>query len=289
MENLQEEKQVQATENKLGQTLREAREAKGLTINQVADATRISKTFLQAVEDNDYKKIPGEVFVKGVLRGYGNYLGMDGAKLVEQYKIFAQGLPPEEAVSSKIREATHVKITPTFKPNEDAPEGKKNSLLLGILVLVVLLLAVCTYYFTFVAKPATPTPQAPAASSQVQPGTGKAVVPPVSGQNQADMNGAAQAGTTDKKSVPANAVVPVKGEVQVAIESTGQCWLQVFDGKKKLYEGTLSKGQKTAFSSKTNLTIVYGNIKDVVITVNGQVEAPLNTNQVITRTYGDVH
>lgn len=288
MENLQEEKQVQTTENKLGETLREAREAKGLTINQVADATRISKTFLQAVENNDYKKIPGEVFVKGVLRAYGNYLGMDGAKMVEQYKIFAQGLQPEEAVSSKIREATHVKITPTFKPNEDVPEGKKNSLLLGILVLVVLLLAVCTYYFTFVAKPAT-SPQAPAASSQVQTGTAPAAVPSVSGQNKADQHTGTQAGAADKKSVPANAVVPVKGEVQVAIESKGQCWLQVFDGQKKLYEGTLGKGQKTSFISKTNLTIVYGNIKDVTITVNGQEEAPLNTNQVVTRTYGEVH
>ena len=84
-------------------------------------------------------------------------------------------------------------------------------------------------------------------------------------------------------------MVPVKGEVQVAIESKGQCWLQVFDGQKKLYEGTLGKGQKTSFISKTNLTIVYGNIKDVTITVNGQEEAPLNTNQVVTRTYGEVH
>src|SRR5574344_425913 len=109
LEKVQEQ---QSKENKVGSLLKETREAKGLTLAQVSDATRISKAYLQAVEDNDYQKIPGEVFVKGVLRGYGNFLGLDGAKIVEQYKIFAQGLPPEEAVSSKIREVTNVKITP---------------------------------------------------------------------------------------------------------------------------------------------------------------------------------
>ena len=173
---MEKEQQQPATvpENLIGKTLREAREAKGLTLAQVSDTTRISKAYLQAVEEDAYQKIPGEVFVKGVLRGYGNFLGLDGAKLVEQYKILAQGMRPEEAASFKIREATNVKITPTFKPNEDTPQSSKNSLLTGLVVLVVLLLAVCAYYFMIVAKPAgsvtaPATSVAPAAAAQTAP------------------------------------------------------------------------------------------------------------------------
>lgn len=292
---MEKEQQQPATvpENLIGKTLREAREAKGLTLAQVSDTTRISKAYLQAVEEDAYQKIPGEVFVKGVLRGYGNFLGLDGAKLVEQYKILAQGMRPEEAASFKIREATNVKITPTFKPNEDTPQSSKNSLLTGLVVLVVLLLAVCAYYFMIVAKPAgsvtaPATSAAPAAAAQTAPAP-QAPAPkttdpakPVAATAPVNPGQPAVPGTAQPNPAAAN---PAPGTVAVNVECKGICWLQVFDGDKKIFEGTLGKGQTNTFTSKDKLRIVYGNIKDVAITVNGQAEVPLKTNEVVTRTY----
>ena len=292
---MEKEQQQPATvpENLIGKTLREAREAKGLTLAQVSDTTRISKAYLQAVEEDAYQKIPGEVFVKGVLRGYGNFLGLDGAKLVEQYKILAQGMRPEEAASFKIREATNVKITPTFKPNEDTPQSSKNSLLTGLVVLVVLLLAVCAYYFMIVAKPAgsvtaPATSVAPAAAAQTAPAP-QAPAPkttdpakPVAATAPVNPGQPAVPGTAQPNPAAAN---PAPGTVAVNVECKGICWLQVFDGDKKIFEGTLGKGQTNTFTSKDKLRIVYGNIKDVAITVNGQAEVPLKTNEVVTRTY----
>ena len=292
---MEKEQQQPATvpENLIGKTLREAREAKGLTLAQVSDTTRISKAYLQAVEEDAYQKIPGEVFVKGVLRGYGNFLGLDGAKLVEQYKILAQGMRPEEAASFKIREATNVKITPTFKPNEDTPQSSKNSLLTGLVVLVVLLLAVCAYYFMIVAKPAgsvtaPATSVAPAAAAQTAPAP-QAPAPkttdpakPVAATAPVNPGQPAVPGTAQPNPAAAN---PTPGTVAVNVECKGICWLQVFDGDKKIFEGTLGKGQTNTFTSKDKLRIVYGNIKDVAITVNGQAEVPLKTNEVVTRTY----
>ena len=292
---MEKEQQQPATvpENLIGKTLREAREAKGLTLAQVSDTTRISKAYLQAVEEDAYQKIPGEVFVKGVLRGYGNFLGLDGAKLVEQYKILAQGMRPEEAASFKIREATNVKITPTFKPNEDTPQSSKNSLLTGLVVLVVLLLAVCAYYFMIVAKPAgsvtaPATSVAPAAAAQTAPAP-QAPAPkttdpakPVAATAPVNPGQPAVPGTAQPNPAAAN---PAPGTVAVNVECKGICWLQVFDGDKKIFEGTLGKGQTNTFTSKDKIRIVYGNIKDVAITVNGQAEVPLKTNEVVTRTY----
>ena len=292
---MEKEQQQPATvpENLIGKTLREAREAKGLTLAQVSDTTRISKAYLQAVEEDAYQKIPGEVFVKGVLRGYGNFLGLDGAKLVEQYKILAQGMRPEEAASFKIREATNVKITPTFKPNEDTPQSSKNSLLTGLVVLVVLLLAVCAYYFMIVAKPAgsvtaPATSAAPAAAAQTAPApqapAPKTADPAKPAAATAPVNPGQPAvpGTAQPNPAAAN---PAPGTVAVNVECKGICWLQVFDGDKKIFEGTLGKGQTNTFTSKDKIRIVYGNIKDVAITVNGQAEVPLKTNEVVTRTY----
>ncbi|MCH4157019.1 MAG: DUF4115 domain-containing protein [Acidaminococcaceae bacterium] len=289
-------------ENLIGKTLREAREAKGLTLIQVSDATRISKAYLQAVEEDAYQKIPGEVFVKGVLRGYGNFLGLDGTKLVEQYKILAQGMRPEEAASFKIREATNVKITPTFKPNEDAPQSSKNSLLMGLLVLVVLLVAVCAYYFMIVAKPAgtvpapvtgtqpavsAPAAQLPAAPTPAAP-AGANTAPKQAGPSQPASPAQPAVNATQPQTAAPAAATP-NGTVAVNVDCKGICWLQVFDGEKKIFEGTLGKGEKNTFTSTNKLRIVYGNIKDVAITVNGQAEAPLKTNEVVTRTYAATH
>lgn len=259
---MEKEQQQPATvpENLIGKTLREAREAKGLTLAQVSDTTRISKAYLQAVEEDAYQKIPGEVFVKGVLRGYGNFLGLDGAKLVEQYKILAQGMRPEEAASFKIREATNVKITPTFKPNEDTPQSSKNSLLTGLVVLVVLLLAVCAYYFMIVAKPAgsvtaPATSAAPAAAAQTAPApqvpAAKTADPAKPAAATAPVNPGQPAvpGTAQPNPAAAN---PAPGTVAVNVECKGICWLQVFDGDKKIFEGTLVKGKRTPLPARIN-------------------------------------
>ncbi len=262
-------------DNNLGETIKQAREAKGLTLDQVADATKISKAYLRAVEENAYSKIPAEVFIKGTIRAYGNFLGMDGMRLVEEYKVNAHGLSPEQAAPPQIREATNVKITPTFKKNEEPIADSNHSLTLGLVVLIVLAVAACGYYFLFV--------KAPAAVSQQNINTNSAVADPalkkqtpLPNASAPDKNKAAQPG------------ISKNGMVQIEIFCKGTCWLQVLDGKKEIYEGTLGKGQKMSFQSKDKLRITYGKIRDVQIKVNGMPESPLDTDEVVIKEYSAI-
>ena len=55
--------------------LLEARLAKGLTLEEAEAATSIRKLYLDAVEKGEFEKVPGEVFTKGIIRTYGNFLG----------------------------------------------------------------------------------------------------------------------------------------------------------------------------------------------------------------------
>jgi len=71
--------------DELGSLLREAREAKGLTLAEAQEATRINKNFLEALEEGQYGELPTQVHVKGYLRNYARFLDLDPKPLLDRY------------------------------------------------------------------------------------------------------------------------------------------------------------------------------------------------------------
>jgi cytoskeleton protein RodZ len=69
----------------LGQILRTARERRGATPSQAAAATRIKMQHIEAMESDQFQRIPAPTYAKGFLRMYAEYLGLDPAPLVRQY------------------------------------------------------------------------------------------------------------------------------------------------------------------------------------------------------------
>jgi len=67
----------------IGKILQDAREERGLTLDQVAGATYIRLHYLRAMEAGDFAALPSRVQVKGFLRSYADYLGLDGDGLLE--------------------------------------------------------------------------------------------------------------------------------------------------------------------------------------------------------------
>ncbi len=87
-------------EHHFGVLLRRAREKRGLSLGDVADKTRISPRWLQALEEAQLDILPAPVFVSGYLRSYARLLGLDGQALLERYQTLArkraQALAPAE-------------------------------------------------------------------------------------------------------------------------------------------------------------------------------------------------
>ena len=83
MGNVHEEKKVTVAE--IGERLREAREKKGLTLEQAQKQTRIHSTVLSALEDGRCDDILTSNYVKSFLKEYSNYLGFDHQKMVGDY------------------------------------------------------------------------------------------------------------------------------------------------------------------------------------------------------------
>lgn len=85
----------------IGKFLREARDQRGLSIDQIARDTNISRHYLTALEEDHYEVFPAEPYVIGFLRNYCDYLGLDTEGLIGKYrtqKIQEQPAPLAELI-----------------------------------------------------------------------------------------------------------------------------------------------------------------------------------------------
>jgi cytoskeleton protein RodZ len=85
----------------IGKHLREARDQRNLTVDQIARDTNISRQYIVALEEDRYEAFPAEPYIIGFLRNYSDYLGLDTEGLIGKYrtlKIQEQPAPLEELI-----------------------------------------------------------------------------------------------------------------------------------------------------------------------------------------------
>ena len=70
----------------VGAMLREARDDSGLTVLDVAQRLFLTEHYVQALEANDYDKLPGEVYVKGYIKSYARLLRLDAKRVMDAYR-----------------------------------------------------------------------------------------------------------------------------------------------------------------------------------------------------------
>jgi transcriptional regulator with XRE-family HTH domain len=84
----------------IGEILKKTREQKGISLDEVASSTNISKKFLRALEENDFEALPGKIHITGFIRLYGSFLDLDESKLME--KLNKQEMIEKEAPLDEI-------------------------------------------------------------------------------------------------------------------------------------------------------------------------------------------
>ncbi len=71
----------------LGARLREARESRGLSIDQVEDDLRVRRAILEALEEDRYGDLPAMAYTRGIVRSYAKYLGLPGDEILHQLEV----------------------------------------------------------------------------------------------------------------------------------------------------------------------------------------------------------
>ncbi len=123
--------------NKLGEVLRTAREAKGVDLNRVERDTKIRIRYLTALEQGEYRDLPGAVYTKGFLRNYGLYLGLDPEYLIDLFRL-----------ETSVRGSERPKLTPPPRPM--AVRGRRTFVVTQSTIVAVLLTMLVLAIFAYI-------------------------------------------------------------------------------------------------------------------------------------------
>jgi cytoskeleton protein RodZ len=150
-----------------GERLKRERELREVTLDEITSATRIGPRFLEALENEEWEKLPGGVFNRGFVRAVARYLGLDEEAFLAEYDLAHNAQVPAQPEQPEVR----IPSPPRWMPFV---------VLLGALALLVLLFAGALYGWRYYRarrqhNAPTPTsavlPQPIAASSAATPPT----------------------------------------------------------------------------------------------------------------------
>lgn len=102
----------------IGEQLRLAREERGIPLREISDQTRISVRYLEAIEANDYKRLPGGIFNRSFVRAYARYIGYDEKQAIEGYTRYLrdQGDTSDEVTTTPFHSKVYTDTPATRSP-----------------------------------------------------------------------------------------------------------------------------------------------------------------------------
>ena len=237
----------------IGDLLRRERERQNLSIKDIEKATSIRALYIDAIEKGEYKTLPGEVYAKGFVRNYANYLKLNANEIVNAFneEMHPQEELHEAAGSSSAEEARQAqpvernreeyrgpKITSLESyPMEKKSHGVRNALMVAAAVFVVAFAALIA--FGGDEEPSAPAPRAKTQTQQ--------------GQKQTEA-----------------APKPAADGVEVKLSFTDRCWTEVVVDGKTEFEGTAEKGKVLTLKGKDKVRITAGNAGALNYSLNGK-------------------
>jgi cytoskeleton protein RodZ len=225
----------------IGNSLREARYRQQLELSDVELATKIRARYLQALEEESFDALPAQTYVKGFLRTYADYLGLDGQLYVDEFNSrYATGDDePREPVVARRSSTVHQRHR----------HLERRGVLLGLGVIAVL----CAFII-----------------AAFKFGSGSDNNPPI--PNLGTTGAKAKTPTTPQKKKQRKAARPARIRFFV-VATQGDCWMDVRNyssSGKTLYTGTLQYHQHLGPLAARRLWINFGNPANVKAAVNGR-------------------
>jgi len=247
----------------LGETLREARQAKGASLEDVEAFTHIRVHFVEALEQEHFDAFPSPVYVRGFLRNYALYLGLDPREVLSQYS-------PEEG---------HVLPGPQMlaEPLVASPWLRPARLGIGIFF-IVLLVAFGLWLSRQENRARLQLPSGlgflanlSVSTSPTSSPTASAV--PLLGESIPDVTRTPLTRTPTATPVllPSLTPTPTPGvSINVAVVVSDTSWVEVVVDGNDVFAKTMNPGETGRWEAGKQLSLKIGNGGGVVVTVNGQ-------------------
>jgi cytoskeleton protein RodZ len=234
------EKNPEVESGSFGTWLRRQREIREISLREVAERTKISLRYLEAMEEDRFDVLPAPVFAKGFLREYARYVGLSADDVVNHYLAVHR---PETGEASR---------------QEGRRGGRNQSWVYGIVLFAAALLllglvGVLAFSAERGRKPAsrlTPPMAPPSPAAPVNPATSTAPSPLAT-------------------SAPAPPPAP-SSPLELTLDFTQECWVEAkVDGKKALSE-TRVQGESLQIPAQQSILLTLGNAGAVEAQLNGR-------------------
>ena len=289
----------------LGGLFRQTRERQRLSLEQIASKTRIQQHHLQALEEEDFARLPAKVFVKGFVRSYARALGLDEDNAIQLFLTsssnFYDRAQEEQQHSQVTLQAAHRK---RFNWN-------------FVLILFLALGGILFYLLPEQQEPLPPTsesePPLPINEKQKEalmeplppiekspdsvssedplPTEVQLTSPPPSGISPSPLPPEPRPLPTEPQPIAPtlpDSPVPEKttetdGTLVLEIEATQLTWVVVKSDDQAPHEALLQPGQKSTWKANTQYLLTLGNAAGVVIRLNGELQGPFGKPGQVVR------
>jgi len=255
----------------VGERLRRARLDAGKTLDQLATDTKIQLWILEAIERDDFSRVPGGVFVRGYLTAFARGVGLNPSEVLTAYspEIAPQPAPP-----------------PPVLPPPDPNEVTRTPLWQYAVIVAMVLGAMALWRnmtrtdHDMAAIPTSPPPvSAPTTPvpSPAQP-LASAHLPAESG---ATATTGATPPTTPAEPHEGDPAVATNAPLIVQVHANGEVWIEAdADGERKVYQ-LFEQGQELRLEGQKEIRLLVGDAAAVSYTINGKPGRPLGGNGVV--------
>ena len=273
-----------------GEKLKQEREKRKITLEQISASTKIGTRMLQALEEDKFNQLPGGIFNKGFVRAYSRFLGLDEDQTVAEYLQASGDAPPvstEIAAREDGARENEENISRLEAISDAHPRQLPWGLFAALLLLVALALSLWSHRQRERAREALhPTPTTavmplPAAQSSTE-ASGK-----ISNENNASSsptNGSTTNGSTTgspptggSSSAPKTAQneavagpASTPGEFTVVIQAREESWISVTTDGKTAPSEVLAAGSERSIHGRKEIAVKAGNAGGLDFRFNGK-------------------
>ena len=239
----------------IGISLREARLRQGIELPRVEVDTKIRAKYLRALEEERFEVLPADTYVKGFLRTYAEYLGLDGQLYVDEFNTrFARSEDPLLAPST---------------PQTTRPRRMESNFIIVALAGIVAVTILVVVAWRVGSDDTTP---------------GSLIGTQTIGE------GASTSESTSPPASPSPPATQARLAKLVLSAEAGDCWVQVRAGSARgrlIYEGTVQRGQTQRFARWKRLWLELGAPSNLSARLNGRsVDFPQQAAVVIVTATG---
>jgi len=229
-----------------GEHLKREREMRGVSLNEISAATRISTRFLEAIENDRWNELPGGAFNRGFIRSIARFLGLDEDSLVAEYAL-------DTSDNTNLRQAA-----PFVKPGRNW-----RPVIVAAAILLTLLAAALLVHHFFGSRMMAMfhRPHAPAASAASAGLASQDAAPSVASQTKA------QSGPPSANSQASTPTLG--GTLTLDIEIEKPSYLKVVADGQTVFHERVRAGYSHAFEARNTLEIFSSRASGVRLSLNG--------------------